>query len=49
MTPHQSAFILSAFVIALAVLGITSDRLTARLAWAGAALCAAVVTAWVWL
>lgn len=46
MNSYRAILFLVMVVAVLSVLGITSERLTAKLAWTGAALLAAVVGLW---
>lgn len=47
MTIYRAVFILCCITLTLVILGFTSEKLSARLAWAGAALLAVTVGFWV--
>lgn len=49
MTSYRAILFLSMLVIVLTVLGLTSERVTARLAWVGVALLSLTVGCWVML
>jgi hypothetical protein len=46
MTTYRAAFFLCCVIITLAVIGLTAERLAARLAWVGAAMLMATVGCW---